>query len=923
MDMRIKDMSGRRFRLPVIAAMALLFVASSAWGQVSPQSYFIWNTYGGEIYHDAEKFPDTGLNANTDDDLMCWAATASNILDWGDWDAPGLTGAQDMFYHFQAHWTDYGSFPDRAWRWWFDGTLPTDPTTAPNIWSSVDVPLNGGDFWDDEGPNFSTYYREMFASAGDLMPFIDDCLHDGYGVGIQIVSPDVSPWALNHEITLWGFDSHVDPSTGNTVYDAIHVTDSDDDQGNLNPLLVDYPITWDATNSHWDLGGTYSTWHIESAMALKYAPTTYWQYAFRYDYSDGGDYYYGYLYAPGRAGYYVDQVIEHVDESGNQGKYTILSAMKGDYGQEAANNLVSVTAYYDKESNLSFGSDQMINEYTTGGIGLGGLGTEHGYINSEFEDFFFGYQSGSGDMLCEADPLVEYQYVYDYEDGTGDWYTGNTWVHYYDISNIDSVSNISFHDEHDNPGNYDGFTLLGFSWDADQLAQVTVTAYKNHENDNMYTPVSVDGSEFFGHYGLGTERGYILPTALDTYFFGCKSDSSYYLDPLHYEADLLAIYSFKMTNSIAGDIYRGTVTADEGDYEAGMTIPLGEYGNLGSYEIISQDGYTNDASRYGQVMVTEYYDGQSQTLFGRNQLLFGQVGTYLKSEYGRLLLMDTPTYQFGWIDGELQQADPYWRYDFTCSYENGAGDSYTGTFYDHQLYEVGDQVYAFTDEHGLPGHYVITAVEAVDAGMDGRVYVNSYADKESGKTYTAGDLSHPLLAALPAGTQFPGSEAGYIIKEGEPDFFFGRGENDDFYEADLAARYDYQFSYNDGKGDFYTGVVYASQEYGYFVGQTFSTNDMDEKKQHSSYRITRVTYLEDTSQCGQVTVDSYYDREMRRTYVPTFSWGINYLGSEYGYINITDYPEKYHPAYSFPPGINKFLFGLGYYEADVKADAKK
>ena len=50
------------------------------------------------------------------------------------------------------------------------------------------------------------------------------------------------------------------------------------------------------------------------------------------------------------------------------------------------------------------------------------------------------------------------------------------------------------------------------------------------------------------------------------------------------------------------------------------------------------------------------------------------------------------------------------------------------------------------------------------------------------------------------------------------------------------------------------------------------------------------------------------------------------INTEYGYINITGYPEKFHPAMEHPPGINKFLFGnCGgmMYEADIKQDKKK
>jgi len=103
-------MNARKFSSVVLAAVALLLVASAAWGQVQTQTYFVWDTWGyQDPLRDANKIelPGSVLD-NTEDDLMCWAAAASNILDWGGWDAPGFTSAGQMFQHFQDHWTDLG-----------------------------------------------------------------------------------------------------------------------------------------------------------------------------------------------------------------------------------------------------------------------------------------------------------------------------------------------------------------------------------------------------------------------------------------------------------------------------------------------------------------------------------------------------------------------------------------------------------------------------------------------------------------------------------------------------------------------------------------------------------------------------------------------------------------------------------------------
>ncbi len=155
-------------------------------------------------------------------------------------------------------------------------------------------------------------------------------------------------------------------------------------------------------------------------------------------------------------------------------------------------------------------------------------------------------------------------------------------------------------------------------------------------------------------------------------------------------------------------------------------------------------------------------------------------------------------------------------YNFQFDYANG--DSYTGTGYasSDKGYHKGD-TFTVNDEHCQAGKYTITNLvydSTVNPDKVGQVFVSSYFDAESNRTFT------PLNNSNPLGYSYLGSECGYIIKDGVEDFKFGKG----YWESDLAARYTYKFIYNDGKGDYYTGAVYASQDYGYSVGQTFSTS---------------------------------------------------------------------------------------------------
>jgi hypothetical protein len=98
-------------------------------------SYMLIDEWGG-TWHDAEKSP-----TNSEDDLMCWAAAASNVLQWTGWGAVlGLDTADAIFDHFQDHWTDEGGLMEYGWDWWFDGTNPSQGWSG---WSQVDVPGGG------------------------------------------------------------------------------------------------------------------------------------------------------------------------------------------------------------------------------------------------------------------------------------------------------------------------------------------------------------------------------------------------------------------------------------------------------------------------------------------------------------------------------------------------------------------------------------------------------------------------------------------------------------------------------------------------------------------------------------------------------------------------------------------------------------
>jgi hypothetical protein len=188
---------------------------------------------------------------------MCWAAAASNVLAWGRWGTSTYNSSCGIFTQFQDHWTDNGGYAWWGYQWWINGSPPPFRSSTA---SYIDVP-GGGNFYSQL--NFSNY--SVGGSTGNLLSSIDQLMHQGYGVALNISNGGT----YLHVITCWGFE--YDNSGDSVLYQGIFVTDSDDGQTGL----VEYPLIWQ--NDRWYLGGTYAGWQVGSFSGLKirelYAPT--------------------------------------------------------------------------------------------------------------------------------------------------------------------------------------------------------------------------------------------------------------------------------------------------------------------------------------------------------------------------------------------------------------------------------------------------------------------------------------------------------------------------------------------------------------------------------------------------------------------------------------------------------------------------
>ena len=222
-------------RIVFLSVVVSLMISSPAFSS----SYFGYTDWGG-TWHDAEK-----THINPFDDLMCWAAAASNILDWGGWGTPTFNTEALIFKNFRNHWTDEGGLPQYGWAWWLNGTLPP----LQRDWSRVNIP-GAGNYWPSY--NFNAYYYEQW-NEGLTLSSIDSYLHSGYGVTIGIYTS-----GGGHALTVWGYEYD---AYGN--YSGLYITDSDD----YKTQLAYYPVIWDDVG-RWNLGGGYDGWYIGEVEVL-------------------------------------------------------------------------------------------------------------------------------------------------------------------------------------------------------------------------------------------------------------------------------------------------------------------------------------------------------------------------------------------------------------------------------------------------------------------------------------------------------------------------------------------------------------------------------------------------------------------------------------------------------------------------------
>lgn len=250
-----------KFSMTCCLLLALFSVrCASARSSDAVSEYRVDSRYGGS-WRDAEKSRDA-----KDDDWLCWAAAAANVLAWGDW-GKEFESEDEILEYYARHWQDKANgSPRQAWRWWFSGKEPK---------KGVKVKKPGGGFWKDvEFPEDEWRNRRgaLFRGIGKghlrkNRYALKEVLDQGYGVALQIVHPEEGGERDSHIITLWGYRY-----TSSNPFQGILVTDSDDDKETAKRTRAEnrlryYPVKL-GDDGMWWFKYRDKDWKILAAYAL-------------------------------------------------------------------------------------------------------------------------------------------------------------------------------------------------------------------------------------------------------------------------------------------------------------------------------------------------------------------------------------------------------------------------------------------------------------------------------------------------------------------------------------------------------------------------------------------------------------------------------------------------------------------------------
>lgn len=177
------------------------------------------------------------------DDQLCWAAAASNVLQW--WQdtrsdlAPTTPNGKSATYGvmpqvaqlsiyetFAKNWTNEGGCVEQAYNWWINGGM-----LNTYVYPSTSSTSEPGGYWKELGmtvpssptggaadtPLFNSYNFHDGNTKSDIYQTLQNSINRNWGTTLSIGKE-----GSGHAITMWGYDMDAD---GNLI---AYLTDSDD-----------------------------------------------------------------------------------------------------------------------------------------------------------------------------------------------------------------------------------------------------------------------------------------------------------------------------------------------------------------------------------------------------------------------------------------------------------------------------------------------------------------------------------------------------------------------------------------------------------------------------------------------------------------------------------------------------------------------
>ncbi len=174
---------------------------------------------------DAEKTKD-----DQDDDNLCWAASAADLLTYTGWAAKaGFETEDDVFEAFISAFTDNGGDPYYGIGWFVNGvdTFYQVNRTAAHV---KDYGSSGGylpDYAYDRIAGSQNTAEDFTLLEGAI-----EKLREGYGVGLGVdIFTTSGSYMGGHAVTMWGYITDNDYTPDDPAYyDMLMITDSDSDK---------------------------------------------------------------------------------------------------------------------------------------------------------------------------------------------------------------------------------------------------------------------------------------------------------------------------------------------------------------------------------------------------------------------------------------------------------------------------------------------------------------------------------------------------------------------------------------------------------------------------------------------------------------------------------------------------------------------